>query len=197
MFQAAGGDTWLPSCFPLLARFMAKFRRVQFGPRKRWRTAIINFGQLSTSTKHIFIKRIIKLQFMELWKSLQTAYLAFIHLVSSAASCHILRTENDSLVNYWPRHLILIINFTWNGLPICGFTSNLAISDFPIFSMVNKPTWIFFDYINSWTTNNPSRNLLDLIWLQNHRERASQILFVNNYAPIGPTRNEISWARFS
>ena len=26
MFQAAGGYTWLSSCFPLLARFMAKFR---------------------------------------------------------------------------------------------------------------------------------------------------------------------------
>ena len=134
---------------------------------------------------------------MELWTSLQTAILAFIQLVTSAASCHNLRTENDSLVNYWPRHLILIINFTWNGLPICGFTSNLAISNFPIFSMVNKPTWIFFDYITSWTTNNPSNNLLYLVWFGNHRERASQILFVNNYAPIGPTRNEISWARFS
>ena len=36
MFQAAGGYTWLPSCFPLLARFIAKFRQVQFGLRKRW-----------------------------------------------------------------------------------------------------------------------------------------------------------------
>ena len=50
------------------------------------RNAIINFGQLSTSTKHILIKRIIKLQFMELWTSLQTAILPIIHLVSSAAS---------------------------------------------------------------------------------------------------------------
>ena len=89
---------------------------------------------------------------MELWTSLQTAILAFIHLVTSAASCPNSITENDSSVNYWPRHLILIINFTWNGLQICGFTSNLAISNFPIFSMVNKPTWIFFDYITSWTT---------------------------------------------
>ncbi len=32
----AGGYTWLPSCFLLLARFIAKFRQVQFGPRKRW-----------------------------------------------------------------------------------------------------------------------------------------------------------------
>ena len=159
--------------------------------------AIIIFGHLSTSTKHILIKRIIKLRLMELWTSLQTAILAFIQLVTSAASCHNSRTENDSLVNYWPRHLILIINFTWNGLQICGFTSNLAISNFPIFSMVNKPTWIFFDYITSWTTNNPSNNLLYLVWFGNHRERASQILFVNNYAPTGPTRNEISWARFS
>ena len=109
---------------------------------------IINFGQLSTSTKHILIKRIFKLWFLELWTSLKTPILAFLQLVSSAASCHNLRTENDFLVNYWPRHLILIINFTWNGLPICGFTSNLAISNFP--------TWIFFGYITSWTTNNPS-----------------------------------------
>ena len=114
--------------------------------------AIIIFGHLSTSTKHILIKRIIKLRLMELWTSLQTAILAFIHLVTSAASCPNSITENDSSVNYWPRHLILIINFTWNGLQICGFTSNLAISNFPIFSMVNKPTWIFFDYITSWTT---------------------------------------------
>ena len=114
--------------------------------------AIIIFGHLSTSTKHILIRRIIKLRLMELWTSLQTAILAFIHLVTSPASCPNSITENDSSVNYWPRHLILIINFTWNGLQICGFTSNLAISNFPIFSMVNKPTWIFFDYITSWTT---------------------------------------------
>ena len=119
-------------------------------------------------------------------------FLAFLQLVTSAASCHNSRTENDSLVNYWPRHLILIFKFTWNGLPICGLTSNLAKYKFPIFSMVYKPTWIIFGYITNWITNNSSRNLLDLIWLQNHGERASQILIVNNYAPIGLARNEIS-----
>ena len=134
---------------------------------------------------------------MEFWKSLQTAILAFLQLVTSAASCHNLITEYDSLVNYWPEHLILIFKFTWNGLPICGFTSNLAKYKFPNFSMVYKPTWIIFGYITSWITNNPSNNLLYLVWFGNHRERASQILFVNNYAPIGPTRNEISWAQFS
>ena len=133
---------------------------------------------------------------MELWKSLQTAILAFIHLVSSAASCHNLRTENDSLVNYWPGHLTLIFKSAWNGLPICGYTSNLAKYKFPNFSMVYKPTWIILGYVTNWITSNPSRNLLYLVWFQNHGERASQILFDNNYAPIGPTRNETSWARF-
>ena len=68
------------------------------------RTAIINFGQLSTSTKHIFIKRIIKLWFLELWKSLQAPISPIIHLVSSAASWNNLRTENDSSVKYWLGH---------------------------------------------------------------------------------------------
>ena len=61
--------------------------------------------------------------------------------------------------------------------------------------MVYKPTWIIFGYITNRITNNSSRNLLDLIWFQNHEERASQILFDTKYVPIGPTRNEISWAR--
>ena len=134
---------------------------------------------------------------MELWKSLRTPILAFLQLVTSSASCHNLITEYDSLVNYWPGYLILIFILTWNGLPICGYTNNLAKYKFPNFSMVYKPTWIIFGYITNWITNNSSRNLLDLVWFGNHRERASQILFVNNYAPIGPTRKEISWARIS
>ena len=48
--------------------------------------SIINFGHLSTSTNHILIKRIFKLWFMELWKSLQTPILALFQLVSSAAA---------------------------------------------------------------------------------------------------------------
>ena len=118
-------------------------------------------------------------------------------MVSSAASCHNLFTEYDSLVNYWPTQFILIFNRTWKCLQLRAITSNLVIFNFPNFSLVKKPNWIIFGYISNWTTNNPSNNLLHLVWSQNHRERASQILFDYNYAPIGPTRKEISWARFS
>ena len=159
--------------------------------------AIIYFGHFSISMKHKSITRMFKLRFMELWKSLRTPNLALSQLVSSAASCHNLITEYDSLVNYWPTQFILIFNLTWNCLQLRSNTSNLVIRNFPNFSLVKKPNWIIFDYINNWLINNSSNILLYLVSCQNHRERPVQNLFVHNYAPIGPTRSEISWARFS
>ena len=48
-----------------------------------------------------------------------------------------------------------------------------------------------------WNTNNPSNNLLYLVWFTTHGERARQSLFNNNYSPIGPTGTELFWARIS
>ena len=134
---------------------------------------------------------------MELWKSLQTPNLALSQLVSTAASCPDLITEYDSLVNYWPTQFILIFNLTGNCLQLRSNTSNLVICNFPNFSLVKKPNWIILGYINNWLTNYSSNILLYLVSCQNHRERPAQILFVHNYAPIGPTWSERSWARFS
>jgi hypothetical protein len=111
---------------------------------------------------------------MELWKSLQMIIWAILQLATSAASCHILTTKNDSTVNYWPGQLFLIFMFTLKCLPICKSINKLAVYNFPIFSMVNKPNQIIFGYSSNWITKHPSNNLLHLIWSKIHGERASK-----------------------
>jgi hypothetical protein len=142
--------------------------------------------------KHEIFNLIIELQFIELWKSLQMAILAFLQLATSAASCDNLTTESDSLVNYWQQQSFLILISTWKCRQLPQFTSKTAICNFPNFSMVNKPLSINLGYFINWNTNNLSSNFLDLIWSTIRGERAFQILFDANYSPIGPTGKELS-----
>jgi hypothetical protein len=60
-------------------------------------------SQYSITMKHELFNLIIKLQFMELWKSLHMAILTSLQLVTPAASYNTWTIENDSLVNYWPQ----------------------------------------------------------------------------------------------
>ena len=132
---------------------------------------------------------------MELWKSLQMAFLASLQLVTPAAFYNILTTENDSLVNYWPQQSFWIFIFTWKCCQLPEFTSKLTINNFPNFSMFNKPLQKILGYTSNWNTNNPSSNLLYLIWSTIHGERAFQkfircYLFANR--SDRPSGNEIS-----
>ena len=134
---------------------------------------------------------------MALWTSLQMANLAFSQLVTPAAYYINLIIENDSLVNNWPQQSSSIFIFTWEWLQLPGFTLQLPNINFQNISMVHKPILIIPDYTGNWNINNLSSNLLYLVWLTTHGERASQILIQHNYTPIGPTGTELFWARIS
>jgi len=149
------------------------------------------------SKKHKQFNLIVQPQPMALWTSLQMAKLAFSQLVTPAADYNNLITENDSLVNNWPQQSSSIFIFTWEWLQLPGFTLQMPNINFPNISMVYKPNLIILGYIGNWNTNNPSNNLLYLVWFTTHGERARQSLFNNNYSPIGPTGTELFWARIS
>ena len=117
--------------------------------------------------------------------------LANSQLVTPAADYINLIIENDSLVNNWPRQSSSIFTITWEWFQLLGFTLQLPNINFPIISMVYKPNLIILDYIGNWIINNPSNNLLYLVWLTTHGERAPQSLFNDNYSPIGPTGTKL------
>jgi hypothetical protein len=149
--------------------------------------AINAFSHFSISKKHKQFNLIIQPQPMALWTSLQIVKLANSQLVTPAADCKNSTTENDSLVNNWPRQSSSILIITWEWLQLPGFTLQLPHINFPIISMVYKPNLIILDHIGNWNINNPSNNLLYLVWLTTRGERASQSLIHHNYTPIGPT----------
>jgi hypothetical protein len=90
-------------------------------------TAIESFGLSTTTMNHNIFNLIIKLPFLKLWMSLQLVIWASLQLVTSSASCNISTTENDSLVNYWPQQLFLILIFTWKCRQLPEFTFKLAV----------------------------------------------------------------------
>ena len=154
-------------------------------------------SHFTKSKKYKQLNLIIQPKPMALWTSLQMANLEVSQLVTPAAYYINLITENDSLVNNWPQQSSSIFIFTWEWLQLPGFTLQLPNINFPNISMVYKPNLIILGYIGNWNINNPSNNLLYLVWFTTHGERACQSLFNNNYSPIGPTGTELFWARIS
>jgi hypothetical protein len=109
--------------------------------------AINAFSHFSISKKHKEFNLMVQPQPMELWTSLQMVELANSQLVTPAADFNNLTTENDSLVNNWPRRSFSIFIITWEWLQLPGFTLQLLNINFPIISMVYKPILI---KVNNW-----------------------------------------------